>query len=101
MLAMGASPFRLALWIAFSFAIFGTALASQTARPLSVRRIYVEPFVTQAGAEKFREDVIAELRKSGSAALASDESSADAILGGGGDVWVKGYLSHNPRLSRV
>ena len=100
MLTMGASPFPLALWIAFSATIPGTALASQSARPNSVRRIYVEPFVTQAGSEKFREDVIAELRKLSSVSLASDESSADAILGGGGDIWVKGYVSHNPRLSR-
>jgi hypothetical protein len=103
---MRASPLRSAFCIAFSVLIFGTALASQTARPNragpgSVRRIYVEPFVTQAGSEKFREDVIAELHKLSSVSLASDESSADAILGGGGDVWVKGYVSHNPRLSRV
>jgi phosphate transport system substrate-binding protein len=101
MLTMGASPFRLAFWIAFSVTILGTAFASQTARSHSVTRIYVEPFVTQAGSETFREDVIAELHKLSSVSLASDESSADAILGGGGEVWVKGHVSHNPRLSRV
>jgi len=98
---MGASPFRLTFCIAFSVTFLGTAPASQTARPNGVKRIYVEPFVTHAGSEKFREDVIAELHKLSSVSLASDESSADAILGGGGDVWVKGHLSHNPRLSSV
>jgi phosphate ABC transporter phosphate-binding protein len=101
MSTMGAFPFRLTFCIAFAVLIFGTAHASQTAHTNSVRRIYVEPFVTQAGSEKFREDVIAELRKLSSVSLASDESSADAILGGGGEVWVKGYVSHNPRLSSV
>jgi ABC-type phosphate transport system substrate-binding protein len=79
----------------------GSAFAWQTAPGNRIRRIYVEPFTTRAGAEKFREDVIAELRKLSSVSLASDESSADAILGGGGEVWIKGYRSHNPQLGKV
>jgi phosphate ABC transporter phosphate-binding protein len=45
--------------------------------------------------------VIAELGKLNSVSLAADESRADAILGGGGEVWIKGYRSHNPQLGRV
>jgi phosphate transport system substrate-binding protein len=45
--------------------------------------------------------MIAELRKLNSVSLAADESSADAILGGGGEVWIKGYRSHNPQLGKV
>jgi phosphate transport system substrate-binding protein len=82
--------------------VVGSALAWQPApADHSTRRIYVEPFVPQEGSEKFREDVIAELRKMNSVSLAEDESSADAILGGGGEVWVKGYRSHNPQLGNV
>jgi phosphate transport system substrate-binding protein len=82
--------------------LFGSALARQaTPTDHSTRRIYVEPFVTQEGSQKFREDVIAELRKVNSVSLAGDESSADAILGGGGEVWIKGYRSHNPQLGDV
>ena len=51
--------------------------------------------------EKFREDVIAELRKKASVSIAADQSDADAILGGGGEVWIKGYRSHNPELGNV
>ena len=98
---MGAFPFRLTFWTAFSVTILGTALASQTVRSNGVRRIYVEQFVTQTESKKLRDDVIAELRKLSSVSLVSDESSADAILGGGGEVWVKGYVNHNPRLSSV
>ncbi len=61
------------------------------------RRIYVEAFATKAGAEKLREDLTAELRKSNSVSVVSDESSADLILGGGGEVWVRGYRSFSPR----
>jgi phosphate transport system substrate-binding protein len=33
--------------------------------------------------------------------VAPDESSAKAILGGGGEVWIKGYRSHNPQFGKV
>lgn len=98
---MSVSPFRLTACFAFCCAMFWSALAWQTASANQIRRIYVEPFATQAGSEKFRQDVIAELRKLNSVSLAADESSADAILGGGGEVWIKGYRSHNPQLGKV
>ena len=98
---MSACRFRLILCVSFCCVMFGSALARQTAPATQVRRIYVEPFITQAGSEKFREDVIAELSKLNSVSLAENESSADAILGGGGEVWVTGYRSHNPQLGKV
>ena len=89
----------------FCCVLAGATLSGQTAPSNSpsnkIRQIYVEPFTTQQGSERFREDVIGELRKLPSVSLASDESSADAILGGGGDVWIKGYRSHNPQLGKV
>jgi phosphate transport system substrate-binding protein len=45
--------------------------------------------------------VISQLRNLSGVSLATDESSADAILGGGGEVWIKGYRSHNPQLGNV
>src|SRR5271170_8232646 len=63
----------------------------------AAQRLYVEPFNTKSGGEKLREQVIAELRKSGAVSLAPSESSADLILGGGGEIWIKGYRSLNPR----
>jgi phosphate transport system substrate-binding protein len=65
------------------------------------RKLYVEPLVTKAGSEKLHEDLIAELRKLASVSLVPDESSADVILGGGGEIWVKGYQSLNPRSGRM
>jgi len=103
---MRVSRFRLtvcfAFWCAmFCCTMFVSALSRQTAPASQIKRLYVEPFATQAGSEKFREDVISELRKLNSVSLAADESSADAILGGGGEVWIKGYRSHNPQLGKV
>ncbi len=57
---------------------------------------------TQAsGAEKVYDDVIAELRKQNSITVVADESNADVILGGGGEIWVRGYRSLNPRSGRL
>jgi phosphate ABC transporter phosphate-binding protein len=61
----------------------------------------MEPFTTKAGSEELREDAIAELRKAGSISLVSAATGADAILGGGGEVWIKGYRSLNPRSGRL
>jgi hypothetical protein len=99
---MKVSTLRLTVCIAFWCSMLSSALAWQTLPAnQTTRRIYVEPFVTQEGSEKFRENVIAELRKLNSVSLAKDESSANAILGGGGEVWIKGYRSHNPQLGKV
>jgi phosphate transport system substrate-binding protein len=98
---MSVFRFRLTVCFAFCCAMFGPALAGQTAPADQIRRLYVEPFATQVGSEKFREDVISELRKLNSVSLAADESSADLILGGGGEVWIKGYRTHNPQLGKV
>jgi hypothetical protein len=65
-----------------------------------MERLYVEPFTTKAGSDKLRDAVIAELRKQSSIFLVVDESSAEAILGGGGEIWIKGYRSLNPRSGR-
>jgi phosphate transport system substrate-binding protein len=91
------------MWIvrfACCCALAGSALAGQAKPPGAIGRLYVEPFVTKAGAEQLREDVIAELRKTSSVSLVASESGADAILGGGGEIWIKGYRSLNPRSGR-
>src|ERR1700733_14748838 len=74
----------------------GAALAWQETNSGN-RRLYVEAFATKADAERLREDVSAELRKLPSVSLVPDESSADLILGGGGEVWVRGYRSFSSR----
>jgi phosphate transport system substrate-binding protein len=61
------------------------------------QRIYVEAFTTKADAKKLREDLAAELRKLPAVSLVADESNADLILGGGGEIWVRGYRSFSPR----
>jgi len=64
-------------------------------------RLYVEPFTTKATPEKLRAYVMEELRKQSGVSLVSNESNADVILGGGGEIWVQGYRSLNPRSGRL
>ena len=99
-LNMSVPRFRFLACLVFCWAMMGLAHAAQ--KPANqIRRLYVEPFTTQTDAEKFREDVLSDLRRLNVVSLAPDESSADAILGGGGEVWIKGYRSHNPQLGNV
>jgi phosphate transport system substrate-binding protein len=64
------------------------------------KRLFVEPFTTKAAPEELRQYVIAELIKLRGISTVSDEAGADAILGGGGEIWIKGYRSLNPRSGR-
>jgi PBP superfamily domain len=98
---MNFSRLRFAICLVLCCGMAGPALAWQAAPANPIRRIYVESFTTREGSEKNREDIIAELRKMKSVSLTEDESSADEILGGGGEVWIKGYRSHNPQLGKV
>ncbi len=84
--------------LSVAFSLFLAAFALNAA---GVKRLYVEPFTTKAGVEKLRDDVIAELRKQNSITVVADESNADVILGGGGEIWVRGYRSLNPRSGRL
>jgi phosphate transport system substrate-binding protein len=85
-----------------NIAVAGLALAALAGSAAAApKRLYVEPFTTRAASEKLREDVIAELRRLGTVAIVPAESGADAILGGGGEIWVRGYRSLNPRSGRL
>jgi len=66
-------------------------------RTSASQRIYVEAFATKADAAELRSDVTAELRKLSSVTLVNNEASADLIMGGGGEIWIKGYRSFSPR----
>jgi hypothetical protein len=67
------------------FILAGGAFAWQPSPP--IKQLYVEPFTTKDKADRLRDEVVAELRKRmNSVSLVSNEASADAILGGDGEV---------------
>ena len=67
----------------------------------AVKRIYVEPFAVKDGSGKLRADVIAQLRKVRSVMIVPHRFTADAVLSGDGEIWIKGYRSLNPRSGRL
>lgn len=89
--------FRLRWWLPVACLLVAAHAAawSESARP--AKRLYVEPFTTKTGAEELRDDLTGELRKQGAFSLVRDEANADFILGGGGEIWIKGYRSFSPR----
>ena len=90
------SAFR-SMWIAGM--VCCCTLAVPSAGP--GRRLFVEPFTTKTAPEKLREYVMAELSKLPGVSLVASEAGAEDILGGGGEIWVKGYRSLNPRSGRL
>ncbi len=85
-------------WLALCASI-GLAFAGQsTDQPLTkVKTLYVEPLSVKGGSENLRKDLVAQLRKLNTISLTANQSDADAVLSGNGEVWVKGYVSLNPR----
>ncbi|HTW47875.1 MAG TPA: phosphate ABC transporter substrate-binding protein PstS [Acidobacteriaceae bacterium] len=68
-----------------------------------IRTICVENFQGKLGAAVLRAKVIERLRALGKFQLVDNPSSADAVLHGTGELWVRGYLSaspHNPSSLR-
>jgi phosphate transport system substrate-binding protein len=77
--------------------LLAAPVSAWQAKESGARRLYVEAFATKKGAEKLREDVTAELRRLSSFFLVSDAASADLVLGGGGEIWIRGYRSFSSR----
>ena len=67
----------------------------------AVKRIYVEPLAVKDGSERLRRDVVAQLKKVRSITIVPDRSTANAVLSGDGEIWIKGYRSLNPRSGRL
>ena len=83
------------------FALLLNPLFGQIVQPQwQARRLYIEPFTTGNGAEELRDNVLSDLRRNGTVSLLSNQADADVILGGGGEIWIRGYRSLNPRSGR-
>jgi phosphate transport system substrate-binding protein len=74
---------------------------AQTSGGGKLTRLYVESFTTKSGGQQLRDRVISELRKHSSLQVVTTAAGADATLDGGGEIWVKGYQSLNPRSGRL
>ncbi len=86
------------IFTCLSYLVLGLSFAS--GQSVRLTKLYVENFTTQSGAERLRNEVIAELNKHTSLVLVGNASQAQAVLDGGGEIWVKGYRSLNPKSGR-
>jgi phosphate transport system substrate-binding protein len=71
---------------------------AQTAETLAqIKKVYVEPFGQESGANKLRERTIEQLRKKAKLQVVAAPDQADAVVRGNGGLWVVGYVSNDPR----
>ena len=61
-------------------------------------RVFVQPFASKSGAPELRSELLKLLSKEPGVAIAGDPSSADFIVSGSGETYVKGYFGTNPRV---
>ncbi len=80
----------------------GYHTCAQTAlTPGAVKSVYIEPLGSKPGAEALRAALIAELKKSHRVTVVPSPAAADAVMGGTGETWIRGYYSLNPRARGV
>jgi phosphate ABC transporter phosphate-binding protein len=80
-------------------ALFGLAprLCGQSATAFApVKKVYVEPFASDDGA-RLRQSLMQRFKKTGQYQVVSAAGEADAVIKGSGEIWVRGYLTVNPR----
>jgi hypothetical protein len=61
-------------------------------------RVFVEPFAEKSGGAALRMELMRQLGKEAGITVASDAASADFLISGMGETYIKGYLSNNPRV---
>jgi phosphate transport system substrate-binding protein len=72
---------------------------AQTADALShVRKIYIDTTAAKPDATEMRKHLIDSLRNDHSLEIVTDQTRADAILKVSSEIWVKAYISVNPRV---
>jgi hypothetical protein len=73
---------------------------AQTVEALSqVKRVYVGSLGDKQGATELHDKLIRRLRKTRGLEVVAIPSEADAIIVGTGEIWLKGYISTNPKPS--
>lgn len=78
-----------------------TASAQTPADLNNIKSVYVDSFGDRPGSNQLRDKIVAELEKSHRFRLVNTEAEADGVLSGKGEVWIKGYISLNPRERSV
>lgn len=94
--AAGSAAFRWFLLIA-AYALCAAAGAQRIASLSQAKTLCIESFDGGADAAHLRDSLVRELSRSGRFRLVQSPAAADAIVKGTGQIWVRGYVSINPR----
>jgi phosphate transport system substrate-binding protein len=71
--------------------------SSQTLDP--IRKIYVEPFQGKLRSAELHDKVVESLKANSKFQIVDNQSDADAVVQGSGEIWVEGYVSSRPHSS--
>lgn len=98
--AIDRSGLRLALALALAISSSWSIPAQASPRTSEpVRKIYVEPFQGRLRSAELRDKVVESLKANSQFQLVDNESDADAVVHGSGEIWVEGYVSSRPHSS--
>lgn len=86
---------RAAVLLILGYVVVLTAQTESSA--INAKNLFIGSFGGGDQARQVRQAVMDELRKHGTFRVVDSPESADAVLTGSGDVWIKGYYSLNPR----
>jgi hypothetical protein len=64
----------------------------------SPSRVFVEPLGLKSGAAQLRNELVRLLEKEHRITLVSEPASADFVVSGEGETYIKGYVGTNPRV---
>lgn len=76
-------------------------LAAHTLAAAGPVRLFVEPFGDKPGAAELHGEMVKLLGKERAVVVVSEPASADMILAGSGESYIRGYLATNPRVHYV
>jgi hypothetical protein len=77
------------------------AAAQPAAKTQRIHTVFIEPFGNKPGAGALRDVFIDKLQRSHKVKITDSRDQADAVIVGSGEMWIKGYMSSNPRIRYV
>ena len=77
--------------------LLGVLLLRAVAPAQDVKRIYVDGIGQKSSLEKAKKRLVAELRKVKNVRVVESPREANVILSGDGEIYIKGFVSLNPR----
>jgi hypothetical protein len=87
------------IWVLSMAAISaGIRMEAQPASSLfQAKKLYIDTFSGGSDGGLLRKSLIKRIQKSGKYQVVETSAEADAIVKGGGEIWVRGYLTTNSR----